>query len=253
LYGYALTTAGVEIGTVHNFLFDDLRWNIRYLVVETGGWLRSRKVLIDPVALGRPDFAHRSLPVDLTPAQVRNSPDVDTEKPVSRRFQIALHQHFGWPRYWMPEPVLGMTPIPAGPTPIVPIDDEGDPHLRSAREIIGYSVRASDGPAGDVTDFVLDDRKWIIRRLVIALDDRLARGREILVRPSSVESISWKSEQILLEFSRERLSRCLHYDPALPVNRVREIRRYDFYGRPVGQTPPVPRTRFPQTSEGKEG
>lgn len=252
LYGYALTAAGAEIGTVHNFFFDDLRWNIRYLVVETGSWLRSRKVLIDPVAFGRPDFAHRSLPVSLTPDQVRNSPDVDTEKPVSRRFQIALHQHFGWPRYWIPEPVLGMTPVPAGPTPVIPINDEGDPHLRCAREITGYSVRASTGPAGVVTDFILDDRKWVIRRLVIALDDRLSRGREVLVRPSAVESISWKSELVVLDLSRDRLARCFQYDPAFPVNRVREIRRYDFHGRPAGQTP-FARPRLPQTSKRKEG
>ena len=37
-----------DIGTVDQFYFDDEAWVIRYLTVETGGWLGGRQVLISP-------------------------------------------------------------------------------------------------------------------------------------------------------------------------------------------------------------
>ncbi|MEO8921887.1 MAG: PRC-barrel domain-containing protein, partial [Caldimonas sp.] len=33
------------VGHVKDFYFDDEEWVVRYLVVDTGGWLSSRKVL----------------------------------------------------------------------------------------------------------------------------------------------------------------------------------------------------------------
>jgi hypothetical protein len=40
-----------EIGKVKEVYFDDLSWNVPYLIIETGNWLNSRKVLISPQAL----------------------------------------------------------------------------------------------------------------------------------------------------------------------------------------------------------
>ena len=63
-------------------------WVVRYLVVDTGSWLSSRKVLISPIALGQPKWPEKVLPVPITKEQVKNSPDIDTEKPVSRQHEI---------------------------------------------------------------------------------------------------------------------------------------------------------------------
>jgi len=43
------------VGHVKDFYFDDKAWVIRYLVVDTGPWLLSRKVLISPIAIGSPN------------------------------------------------------------------------------------------------------------------------------------------------------------------------------------------------------
>ena len=40
-----------DIGTVDQFYFDDKAWVIRYLTVETGGWLGDRQVLISPISI----------------------------------------------------------------------------------------------------------------------------------------------------------------------------------------------------------
>ena len=51
LQGYKLTSQNGEIGRVEQFYFDDQHWTIRYLVADTGTWLRGRLVLISPYAL----------------------------------------------------------------------------------------------------------------------------------------------------------------------------------------------------------
>ncbi len=37
-----------QIDSVKDLLFDDQSWKLRFIVVDTGGFLRHRKVLIDP-------------------------------------------------------------------------------------------------------------------------------------------------------------------------------------------------------------
>jgi sporulation protein YlmC with PRC-barrel domain len=53
LAGYAVDATDGEIGKVHDFLFDDERWTIRYLVVQTGGFFDDRRVLISPVSFAK--------------------------------------------------------------------------------------------------------------------------------------------------------------------------------------------------------
>ena len=56
LRGYAIRATDGVIGEVDDLYFDDEDWAIRYLVVDTGTWLRDRKVLISPIAIGHPDW-----------------------------------------------------------------------------------------------------------------------------------------------------------------------------------------------------
>jgi hypothetical protein len=73
------------IGHVKDFYFDDQAWVIRYFVVETGTWLSSRKVLISPLGLDKPNWPARLLSVSMTRQQIKDGPDIDTHKPVTRQ------------------------------------------------------------------------------------------------------------------------------------------------------------------------
>ena len=48
---YAVSATDGNIGSVVNFLFDDERWTIRHLVVETGGFFQHQRVLISPMSV----------------------------------------------------------------------------------------------------------------------------------------------------------------------------------------------------------
>ena len=42
-------------------------------------------------------------------------------------------------------------------------------HLRSMREVLGYSIYTTDGEAGIVEDFIIEDTLWGVHHVVVAL------------------------------------------------------------------------------------
>ena len=74
LKGYAIRARDGEIGTVAEFYFDDETWAIRYLVVNTGGWLPGRLVLVSPMALRQAEWQSKRLDVALAKKQIEDSP-----------------------------------------------------------------------------------------------------------------------------------------------------------------------------------
>ena len=53
---YAVSATDGDIGHVADFLLDDERWIVRYLVVETGGFFTGRRVLISPISFRQVDW-----------------------------------------------------------------------------------------------------------------------------------------------------------------------------------------------------
>ena len=163
--GYRLSAIDGGIGSIDDMLFDDRTWIIRYVVASTGGWLSGRQVLLSPHSFGSPDWRAEAISVSLTKEQIENSPDTDTDKPVSRQHEAELHDYYGWPPYWSSYLIGGMgwiqLPLPAEgeEEPERP----GDPNLCSFRTVITYNVKAEDGDSGRVKDFVFDDEAWAIR------------------------------------------------------------------------------------------
>lgn len=233
LRGFTIGAKDGEIGRVHTFLFDGHRWVVRYLVVDTGGWLPGRKVLIASGALGRPDWHHRVFPVDLAREQVKHAPDIDTDKPVARQREIELHRHYNWTPYWgtpYGAAVPGVPPVSKEPRSIQePV--HGDPNLRSTREVIGYRIHAIDGQIGHVEDFIVNDEDWTIRYLVVDTRNWLP-GRSVLISPEWVGDISWDAREVWVDVSKEAIEDSPAYDASAPVNREYEVQMYDYYGRP---------------------
>ena len=166
LKGLVIRATDGEIGTVDQLYFDDETWAIRYLTVETGGWLGGREVLISPVSVIATDWQAKRLDVELTMKQVENSPNIDTRRPVSRQDEAAYLGYYGYPYYW------GFYPMGLA-DPVANFDNEvlaekirresTDSHLRSTEAVTGYSIDAADGEIGHVEGFIVDDESWAIR------------------------------------------------------------------------------------------
>jgi hypothetical protein len=241
VHRYTVRAKDGEIGKVHDFYFHDDNWIIRYLVVDTGHWLPGRKVLVPPSALGKPNWEGLTFPVALTREQVEKSPDIDTDKPVSRQQEMDLHNHYGWPFYWVgmepgpgnwPPFVPAIPPLPESPRPPeTHADANADPHLRSVREVKGYHIHASDGEMGHVADFIADDALWVIRYFVVHVSNWLP-AKKVLISPQWLGEIRHWEKQVDVSMTQESILHCPEFHPGEFVNREYEERLYDYYGRP---------------------
>jgi hypothetical protein len=237
--GYSIEATDGRIGSVADMYFDDEHWTIRYIVVDTGRWLPGRRVLLSPHSCLSPDWDHKILPVSLTKEQVKNSPDSDTELPVSRKYEIALSKYYRWPVYWGAAPeVAGWMPPPepagaaaAATERIATLESEAESNLRSADELNGYSIRAVDGDIGHVEDLIADDAAWVVRYCVVDTRNWLP-GRKVLVSPGWIRRISWANRDVVVDLTQQQVQDSPEYDSTAPVNEEYEKRLYDFYGRP---------------------
>ncbi len=241
LRGSTLAASDGEIGKVHEFYFDDAQWRLRYFIVETGSWLTGRSVLISPTALTQVDGQSGSIAVRLTQEQVRHSPPIDSDQPISRQREAELHSYYGWDPYWsLTDGSPGMMLPPAvAPAPFgVPQNENHSPeavkadcHLRSSAELMrGYTIHAQDGEIGQVDDFILDDSDWNVRYLVIRTGVWF-RGKDVLLSPDWVERISFEGSEVFVNLPRSAIKDAPAFDAVAPLDRAFEERLHDHYGR----------------------
>ena len=200
LIGSSVVATDGEIGTVRNFLFDGLSWTIHYLVVDVGTWFNRRDVVLPIAAVDPPNWAQKTFHVHLTKEQVGNSPDVDTEKPVSRQQAIAMEEYFGKLASWVSAQLEGGAQIPTGRK--YPVHTKEDPHLRSAWDLLDYEVWATDGDIGRLEGLIMDEASWHLGYLDVKTGDWL-HGRSVLIPTRWVKSISWADLKINLHHSRD--------------------------------------------------
>ena len=241
LKGFTIGATDGDIGSVQTFYFDDQHWTIRYLVVDTGQWLSGRQVLISPFSVREVDWANSRVVVDLSKAQVEASPDIDTHLPISRQAEISLSQHYGYPYYWPGPFAWGADPFPVFVPPPPDAREEvqedlekhesQDQHLRSTDEVGNYAIHAIDGDIGHVDDFLVDDRAWTIRYLVVDTRNWWP-GKKVLISPEWIREVSWAQSRVVVALTRDALRNAPEYDPSRPIDREYEGRLYAHYGRP---------------------
>jgi sporulation protein YlmC with PRC-barrel domain len=216
LIGYHIEATDGELGKVEDFYFDDETWTIRYLVVKTGSWLSGRKVLISTTALTKVDIQAGLFLVNMTQEQIRTSPDIDADKPVSRQKEAMLNQHHIWGNYWGSGSYGGEMGI-GNKLPVrikeIDRDPNEDIHLRSIVQVSGYMIHASDGEIGHVAYFIVDDQTWKLVELVVDTHDWIG-GKKVLVGVSTVHSISYLNWLVYVHMKIEDILACKLYEEA---------------------------------------
>ena len=134
--------------------------------------------------------------------QIKDSPEIETDRPVSRQMEGNVYDYYGWSPYWAPAftwVVSAMYPPMAGlPSGSRQREEEiadaqrsrDDPHLRSIEAVTGYHIHASDGEIGHVEDFLIEDADWSIRYLVVDTKNWWP-GKKALISPRSASDIDW--------------------------------------------------------------
>jgi hypothetical protein len=242
LKGLVLGARDGEIGRVIDCYFEDQNWAVRYLVADTSKWLPDRKVLLSPFAFAGINEKENLLLTNLTKEQIRNSPEMDEDKPVSRQYELQYYGYYNWPYYWQGAGLWGPASYPAyptipvrpdagetGPSPSAP-GSSGDPHLRSTEAIISYYIHAQDGDLGHVEDFVLEDDTWVIRYLVVDTRNWWP-GKKVLIGSDWVSSIDWHNSVVKVDLSREVIKSAPELDLDQPITRDYETRLFRHYSR----------------------
>jgi hypothetical protein len=247
---YTIGATDGDIGSVDDLYFDDLGWTARYLVADTGTWLSGRKVLLSPAALRGFDPVGRRVRTNLTRRQVEGSPSIDTQKPVSRQHETEFLSYYGYSPYWAgpyrwgayasPYAVAGVLPPAAEPPMQGQVAEElaarerqsHDEHLRSARDVSGYGIRATDGDLGHVEDFLIDEADWAIRYLIV--DPRSWwPGPHVVVGTDWIRGVSWDDGVVEVDVTRDAVRNAPRWEPSAPFGRDAETRLYAHHGRPA--------------------
>lgn len=199
-----------RIGFLEQVFFDDQMWAIRYLVVDTDQHLQDKRILISPIAVEGIDASSNSLLVGLSRQQVLRSPDIETEKPVSRQKELEYNQYYGFATYWGGPGLWGAAMVPREllahriEVNKAVQEEPGDSHLRSSREVIGYRVQAADGRIGHIEDFVFGLGDWSIQYLEVDTRNWIA-GKKVLVDPRWAGRVDWADRKVHLDLPIETI------------------------------------------------
>ena len=81
-------------------------------------------------------------------------------------------------------------------------------HLRSSEEVIGYRLVATDGPAGHVEDFIIDDSDWRITDIVIDTRSWLS-GDHLRLPTDTVAKVDWATREVRLKIPRAEVEKAI--------------------------------------------
>lgn len=215
-----------KFGKVEDFYFDQNQFIVRYLVVNVGSWLKHNQTLISTQALDNIDFDGRTINVDLTKEQLKNSPSVKNNEPISKAKEKEMIDYFGWPHYWSEthssdselihadikerKEMLNFKVLQEKEAKEKAAKKESN--LRSVEELRNYKIHATDEKFGHLKDFFVESKSsWIIRYLLIDTREIMA-GKTVLIAPDWIKSISWHTKEIFINKTKKEIEESPEYE-----------------------------------------
>lgn len=234
--GARLAAQDGDAGAIQDFLFSDDDWVVRYLVAALPG-LMGRHVLISPIALEEVTAEPGEFRVRLPLEQLKQSPDIDADEPISRAWETAYFRFYAWPVYWsgggatgfwggsqFPGVLMG-APVPAEPAPAPQeVEAEQESRLHSAADLRGYAALAANGEElGQVDDFVMDDATWRLAFVGV-----FTGGRRVLVPIECFDRGAWAESRMNTHLTRQVVETALDWEPLeiIPEGYERQVRAH---------------------------
>jgi len=221
---------GGDSGRLHDFLFDDETWSLRHVVVDIKKWRPGGKVLVPADVVAEPDPGTRRLPVELSTQEIKDSPALEADPPVSR--QTGWQFSMDITKIPLTSGLLAKRAKRGKPKP----PDTGSPHLRSMNEVIKYQVYTDDSEGsngdkiGQVDDFVADTEDWTVRYIIVETR-KLMQGRKVIVSRDSASGVDWDTRKVFLRMTRKEIKESPVWNTSLAQSRENEeklAREHDF-------------------------
>ncbi len=217
-------------------------WCVGWLSIPAIGFPAARSSCLHP-SWGGSTRTTAYFAVKLTKQQVKDSPEIDTDRPVSRQMETSVYDYYGWSPYWGSGFYMGGYGYMPGSGMASPYlgarrreqeianahADSDDVHLRSVEAVTGYHIHARDGEIGHVEDFIVDDADWSIHYLVVDTKNWWP-GKRILVSSRSAGEIDWTDRLVNLDVDRQRIKGSPAYDPSMTIDRAYDEKLLTYYG-----------------------
>jgi hypothetical protein len=231
--GFSVLALGKKVGKVKDFLFDDLSWIIRYLLVDTNERISINQVLLLMLSVAEIDWENQIVPVNLTIEDLIKSPQVEAHLPVSRQKELEIYNYFGRMPYWGAGFSLGAQAVADMVTSQnerllnEPSTEKSDSNLRTLQEVTGYKLTNGDEMIGKVSDFFVESSNWIIRYLIIDMNNQ----KQTLFSPQWVSDISWRTQEMRTRLTRDQIYSAPIYDSNYMITRQYEEKLYQHFNQ----------------------
>ncbi|KGA97420.1 hypothetical protein AJ85_07855 [Alkalihalobacillus alcalophilus ATCC 27647 = CGMCC 1.3604] len=248
---YSMKALDDELGSIDDFIFESDTFKIRYVVADTRKWFIGGQVLLRMAAFEELDFIEKTLTVNLTKEQIKNSPKPEDHEPFSRSFEKRLNDHYGWDHYWLHAP--GAIPTGTGPsfvgrtayTPATPpmreLDktsigaDENEttstteePTLQSFDHLNKFHIHAKNGQVGQLVDCIMNYDTSEIRYFIVNVGGFLSKDL-VVVSVDMLKEISHLDRTITVSIEKELIENGPNYNADQPFTREHEEQIYRHY------------------------
>lgn len=236
LMQYGVRSADGMIGTIHDFYFDDETWSVRYAVINLDPSLGARDILVSTAVFETILPLEGVITTSLTPEKARNSPEIDTEQPITRQQESDLSSYYLVPEYWIPNTGYGLGVGDLSAVPMVDLeadlqeqqerqenDHEPDSHLYSTMSLLGFHILTGQNEdIGVVEDFLLDEEDWDIDFLVADVGSWL-ENRKIILSPDWVERFSRVQSLLFVDLDRQSIEASPEFTGDLDATYIHEL------------------------------
>jgi hypothetical protein len=195
-------------------------------------------VLISPISIKSIDRSKKVLPLALSRQRIEDSPDIDTDKPVSRQQEVGYLGYYGYGEYWGGGGLWGAALYPdtlqaglrAPPASQAGAKHANNPHLRSANVVMHDYVHATDGDIGHVQGMLVNESTWAIQYLIVNTSNWWL-GHQVLIAPEWIDHVSWAESMVYVDLDRAAVKSSPPYDATAPIGREHEADIHVHYGR----------------------
>lgn len=210
-----------EVGVVSDMLFDDQSWFVRYFVITCGNWLDKKEILLIPSSLNLPRDESAQLSSDLTRDQIKKSPLIQSNLPVSRQFETELHSYYNWGPYWT-YPIstaYGFTMYNkdmqqrANESGLEKnsVKQDFDPSLRSLKAMEHRRLRSPDGELGRIEDMLIEASEARVSHLVVDTKNWWP-SKNVLILTESITDISSMSDTVDTSVGKKKIQSAPSYE-----------------------------------------
>src|ERR1700761_5012901 len=103
--------------------------------------------------------------------------------------------------------------------------------IRSAKELLGHHLGATDGHVGLIKDFYFDDALWVVRYLVADTGSWLS-GRLVLISPLALGGFDDEEKVLRVSLTRKQIEHSPSVESHKPLSRRYEQEYYQYYNWP---------------------